>query len=931
MSRFSLHLTALIFFLSGNSALIFEALWFRAASQVLGSSVYSAAAVLMAFMVGLGLGSATLALWGARLRRPFRLYIIIECSIAVSGIATIYLLPLSAPWLASAWVEQGAGLAELNVGRFLLAWLILVFPAFAMGATLAVLQKALHHCDDSFSRSMGHLYGWNTVGAVVGTLLAEFVLIHHLGLERSAWVAAALNVVAALLICRYFNDDTNEPQQAQLIAQPEQQAARWLLVAPFVAGFVLLALGVVWFRYIMLFQVGSSHIYSVMLALVLSGLAIGGLLAMYIETAGWRLLYYLKLLPLLSLVMVAMSYAFFQFVTVTQPLLLFSSQYVFIAPAAVLMLPVSIISGMLFPLFGEWLFRAYTVNTKASGALTAANALGAVLGCAVAMFYLLPYVGIEASILVLVVLYGVLALVVALIEGPKTGWVLLPLTCIAVALTLFPLGSLHNSYEKVGKFRYKGETLALVKEGLNATLRYYRTDYLDQPLSYRLVSNSYSMSNSNAYSQRYMELFVYLPYALHPKIQDVLQIGYGVGNTAEAVVSLQSMQSFDVVDVSADILKHSELVHQLSGIYPLADDRATAHVEDGRFYLQTHNKQYDLITGEPPPPKMAGISNLYSQEYFALIKQRLKPQGLVSYWLPAHNLYASDSLAILKAFCLEFSDCSLWNGGGLDWIMLGSKGGIAKVKPYQLSALWRGKLAASLNAIGIENPGQLGALFMADSAMLKALTADVEPVTDNFPQRISPDFKGVLAYSPVYDELLNIQNRKKAFWDSEFIDHIFYPTTQKKGMPAFNEEGIVTAYFLQSMGYLKDVPVNWQSLSPIIAAGKSKNLALLWYGLDRQKAKFLENGQVSRSHPDYLNQQARWLMFKKEYRQAAALLKRYLPNAKAAERSKLQQMYYVARAEVAGGVDAALVKDMRADGISLSFQQWLKAAKGSAL
>ena len=141
----------------------------------------------------------------------------------------------------------------------------------------------------------------------------------------------------------------------------------------------------------------------------------------------------------------------------------------------------------------------------------------------------------------------------------------------------------------------------------------------------------------------------------------------------------------------------------------------------------------------------------------------------------------------------------------------------------------------------------------------------------------------------------------------------------------------MTAYLLQSMGYLKDIPINWQSLFPIIATGSSKNLALLWYGLDRQKAKLLESGQVTRSHPDYMNQQARWLMFKKEYRQAVALLKRYLPNARASDKPQLQQMYYVARAEVAGGVDAVLAKDMREDGVSQSFQQWLKATQGSVL
>ena len=79
-------IAALVFFLSGCSALIFETVWFRVASVVLGSSVWSAAAVLMAFMAGLGLGNTAMAFWGQRVKRPFRMYIIIELLIAFAGV-----------------------------------------------------------------------------------------------------------------------------------------------------------------------------------------------------------------------------------------------------------------------------------------------------------------------------------------------------------------------------------------------------------------------------------------------------------------------------------------------------------------------------------------------------------------------------------------------------------------------------------------------------------------------------------------------------------------------------------------------------------------------------------------------------------------------------------------------------------------------------
>jgi hypothetical protein len=171
---------------------------------------------------------------------------------------------------------------------------------------------------------------------------------------------------------------------------------------------------------------------------------------------------------------------------------------------------------------------------------------------------------------------------------------------------------------------------------------------------------------------------------------------------------------------------------------PLQDERVRVHVEDGRFFLNTTSSRYDLITSEPPPPKNAGVVNLYSQEYFKLIRKRLNPGGYASYWLPVLQLEPLDTLAIIKAFCNAFDDCSLWSGAGLEWMLLGSNDANRQSDALQFSAQWREPLVGrELVALGLESPAQLGSLFMADSDLLIKLTADVAPVTDNYPSRIS--------------------------------------------------------------------------------------------------------------------------------------------------------------------------------------------------
>ncbi len=284
------------------------------------------------------------------------------------------------------------------------------------------------------------------------------------------------------------------------------------------------------------------------------------------------------------------------------------------------------------------------------------------------------------------------------------------------------------------------ESVVAVREGVTETLLYLRRDYLGEPYSYRLVTNGFSMSGTSWLGRRYMKLFVWLPVALRPGPKRALLISYGVGSTAKALVDTPSLESIDVVDVSRNVLELSSVVWASPDEDPLHDPRVRVHVEDGRFFLQVTDQRFDLITGEPPPPKMAGIAYLYTREYFQLVHDRLTDDGIATYWLPVHNLYESDAKRIVAAFCAAFADCSLWNGADRDWILLGSRrallanAGATPPSEEAFTRQWRDpRIAAELRATGVEVPEQLGALFMADADGLRALTADTRPLSDRWP------------------------------------------------------------------------------------------------------------------------------------------------------------------------------------------------------
>src|SRR5213076_3615020 len=136
-------------------------------------------------------------------------------------------------------------------------------------------------------------------------------------------------------------------------------------------------------------------------------------------------------------------------------------------------------------------------------------------------------------------------------------------------------------------------------------------------------------------------------------------------------------------------------VFALAGLYsgpyfsnPLRDPRVTSFVQDGRFFLQASPRQYDIISGEPPPPKVTGSVNLYTEEFFSLMNSRLKEGGIATFWLPVDQLKVDEAKAILRAFHNAFSNASVWAGADEQWIMMGIKGTGRGVKEEEIGLLW---------------------------------------------------------------------------------------------------------------------------------------------------------------------------------------------------------------------------------------------------
>ena len=696
------------------------------------------------------------------------------------------------PLFQALWNHDSA----LNGLRFFLSFLILLVPTTAMGLTLPVLLDDRVLRRHNFAQAIGLFYGANTLGAVAGALLGEAFLVHALGLLGTSLVAGLLNCAAAAIAwfvaTRGKIDNEVETEHAAETRLEISYQLPWrLLMVSLGSGALLLCLEVVWFRFLRLYIAMSATAFSLMLAVVLAGIGVGGVVAGIVHRRVNRLL---PVLLLLSAIATLLAYVFFPGPALQKD----TGEYYLDAwneiglLSLALMFPAAFLSGILFPSIAARVQAVVGDRMNSTGITTLFNTAGAAIGPLLAGFVLLPTLGFEQSLLLCAAVYSVLALV----ASERSNWNItrpLGLTLLALyagvvlVIAFFPY---HRDKEHLANARapFEQDAEHLVKEieGTADTLQLLRSDFFGQPYYYRLLTNAFSMSATTAQGQRYMRLFAYLPLALRPESEDALLICYGLGATADALLRAPQLKRVEMVDTSKEVFALADYQSGPDYSNPLRALRANSFVQDGRFFLQATPRQYDIITGEPPPPKIVGAVNLYTEQFFALVKARLKENGIVTFWLPIYQLRLDEVKAILRAFHDVFPNASLWASSDEDWIMMGINGPGRKVEDTEMRRLWEDAATKTdLARIGLEYPEQLAALFLMDSGEIDRLTRGTKPLTDFFPKRLSDtpaDLKAIHDFTWTYMEAAPALRR---FRSSPLIERIWPDRMKASAEPFF--------------------------------------------------------------------------------------------------------------------------------------------------
>jgi spermidine synthase len=544
---------------------------------------------------------------------------------------------------------------------------------------------------------------------------------------------------------------TDEPRPAALAGEHaptatiSSTAQRVVFWAFGLSGFLSLAYEVVWSRALAMFFNSSIYAFTVMLSTVLLGIAVGSWAINPFMRRRWNWLVVFAVLELL----VALS-AVLSIVTLSEmyPITgwmqsvpglrrILSTDLRFMAMVSFLAIfPPMFLLGMTFPVAAR-IYAADAADAgRRIGAIYSANVFGAIFGSVVAGFLLVPHLGSQGSLVLLAVgnfLIGVALLWVAPNVTPRLRLVgtAAPLVALlglaALAPAMYP-----NIF--AGREEWLRTRPFVPEDSFCAGKTVWYEESLENTVSVAvtpdnircLFTNSRGQTNSDPGLVRYHRLIGHFGMVLHPNPKDVLVVGLGGGATPGGASQWENAR-VDVVELSEGVVNAAPWFKDEN--YDLLNlPNVHLRVDDGRNYLLLTDRRYDVVTADIIRPNDAGAANLYSAEYYRLVRNVLRDDGLMVQWLAPFSEYQYKLL--MRTFLSVFPHVTLWSNGDL---LVGSKSPI-KVDPALLATKFRPSRAASaLAEVGLTDAQQVLDMYNADKPELMAVAGDGPLITDNFP------------------------------------------------------------------------------------------------------------------------------------------------------------------------------------------------------
>jgi predicted membrane-bound spermidine synthase len=705
------------FFLSGFAALLYQVSWQRMLVIFSGADVYSATLIVAAFMGGLGVGNLAGGHVADRTsaRASLVLFATAELAIAMFG--------LFSTSLYYDYLYQQLGhvdIAPAVMGGIL--FVSLLWPTFFMGASLPLLARTLAQRVDRAASVIGVLYGVNTLGAAAGAVLSTWWLLPRLGLEGGVRVAALLNIICAAVLlplavmlrrspARPPESRTNDEAETRSPDAPTGPVfSFWMWAAIFgLSGMLALSLEIIWFRLLGVMMKSTAFTFGTLLALYLAGLGLGALAGSFMASRVRRpAIAFLALQAAAAVGACVLLTLFLRGVNNVPLMWVYLGSYepmsvreqvaqlqgafsgasnaqlptvflvMYLGVPAALIVPSTLLMGCSFPMLQRVVQTDLRRVGRRVGVLLFANVVGSMLGAAITGWLLLDLFGTAGTLRLVAFASGLFAVLAVVLLGrdarqrgrhalAAAGAIGLVYASVLVGMpdTMTLWTRLHGALPDGVIFGEDGSGVSVVKT---------------QPTNAIVFVNGVGQSVI-PYGDVHTALGA-LPAFIHPAPKAAAIIGLGSGDTVHAVGGRRDLETITCVEI---IKSQIATLRALDAAWPyeglkhlLADSRVRHLAGDGRIHLMRGGAQYDIIEADALRPGSAYSGNLYSEAYFMLVRDSLKPNGLAATWAPTARVHS----AFVRVFPYVVS---------VPGILIGSR------SPIDLD---RGAIAARLAASG---------------------------------------------------------------------------------------------------------------------------------------------------------------------------------------------------------------------------------------
>lgn len=712
-----------LFFLSGLTGVVYQVLWVRRFTHVMGSSAISVSVVIAAFMGGLFIGAVLLSRALPACRSELRWYSVLEAGIGLWALIFAAGFPMVG-------IAYGA-LADILPGwitKSAMSAVLLLPPTAAMGATLPLMVQYTQRqgLTQGFGQTMGWIYAVNTAGGAVGAVLAGFVLIEFVGIDTSLMLMAALNVTVAAAAWWIASSGAPAAEPQPLSSAPQRTGkttpATGLLLAAFASGAAAIGCEVLWTRGLKFVIQSSTYSYALILGTFLIGLGLGGAAYGRLATRVNQNLLYGRLQcvvgvwALLSVILLYSAAPTDWVQSVLLSLVYDSGHHwglglaVFGLVCLVVLLPPTLAMGMSFPALNT-LYHERTGSAAGTSVSTvfAGNTLGSICGALGVGFLLLPAIGIRGA------LFAMAAVSLAL------GWGFLwPLrrreVLISAAICLALLWGGQQGVHLLGRGELPTDRVLFYDEGLMSTVKVYQRSNN----THMSIDGARIASTARGLRQK-EQLVAHLPALLRPELHNVLAVGLASGITAHSISLHDDVRRIDIVELVEPVFEASRLFAAHNGDI-LADARVRLIHDDVYAWLQRTDLRYDAIVSDG---KLGSLNNantvLLSRDYYQQCRRRMQPHGIFVQWVPIITP-EQELRTILRTAAASFEHVGLFYFYSSDIMIVASPSPLRLDAGHMQQVFQQQAVARELADLDLASPAAilscyLGAYALADSEL----------------------------------------------------------------------------------------------------------------------------------------------------------------------------------------------------------------------